>query len=203
VYINGRRANHHCGCKRCTHECRIYANNHNGLFVNNFASGNLFAASKPEWTQWYSYSDRYELEDYPLINEELMGHEWKYVYNHKTDFDQTFVCEAPIAIEAREKITQKLTPLDRFDFYDTENVYCNITTMNETGCFIPDYEFRYLCDRSTIKMRLEYYNMNELTLLDGGEDDARIRGIYAENEIGRELKFVNRFMMTRMVTVMK
>ena len=24
--------------------------------------------------------------------------------------------------------------------------------------------------------------MNELTLLDGGEDDARIRGIYAENE---------------------
>lgn len=28
--------------------------------------------------------------------------------------------------------------------------------MNETGCFIPDYEFRYLCDRSTLKMRLEY-----------------------------------------------
>ena len=37
---------------------------------------------------------------------------------------KTFVCEAPIAIEAREKVTQKLTPLDRFDFYDTENVYC-------------------------------------------------------------------------------
>ena len=83
-----------------------------------------------------------------------MGHEWKKVYNHKTDFDQerlkkilnfnkinsiynyetkkalnknlskTFVCEAPIAIEAREKVTGKLTPLDRFDFYDTENVYC-------------------------------------------------------------------------------
>lgn len=68
--------------------CRVYANNHHNIYVNNFASANLFAASEPTWTQWYSYSDRFELEDYPLINEELMGHEWSRVYDHKTDFEQ-------------------------------------------------------------------------------------------------------------------
>ena len=76
------------------------------------------------------------------------------------DIDQTFVCDVPLAIEAREKMSQNTVQGETiFEYFHPLFVECapmDEDFADQTSCNVTDYEFRYLCDRSSLILQVQH-----------------------------------------------
>ena len=124
VYINGHQANHHCGCRGCKGHCRIYADHYRNAYVKELITGNMIAPSKPHWTEWYSYPSEMDEEDGQT------KHQFREVYVTKSSFNNSHICTAPIAMEARWKLTGAPADVDVFENFTNEYAICNTSQGN-------------------------------------------------------------------------
>ena len=54
--------------------------------------------------------------------------------------------------------------MDVFDSFTNENVYCDSSNASD-ACDTNDFEFRYLCDRSSVKMMFQHHMHNNSRLV--------------------------------------
>ena len=78
-------------------------------------NGNLVSPSVPEWTEWYSY---------PHEEADTQIHSWKDIFNTRSYFNNSYVCPAPIALQARSRITNNIVSPATFDEYTHEHAAC-------------------------------------------------------------------------------
>ena len=93
------------------------------------------------------------------------------------DFNNTYVCPAPIAIQGRHKTTLQTVDKDIFDEFTVNQVSCPLPPVGEISlCNITDFEFRYLCDRSTLRIHVK----DQVHVLSRDPAKGGILGIEAE-----------------------
>jgi len=114
----------------------------------------LVSASVPSWTEWYSYDGNSAWDEDDEENSEniRLHHLWGDVYMEKSSFQNTHICPAPIAIKGRNKKTKQIVSESLFEEFNPWQVSCAPPSdVNGDNCNITDFEFQYLCDRSTIQ----------------------------------------------------